>query len=282
MNQDLVLSLGLPVTLFLLMFSMGTTLGTKDFLSIARAPASVATGLLSQFLLLPILALGVLSFLPLSPTLYAGFVILALSPGGTSSNMFSYLAGGNVALSISLTALGSLLAPFTLPFAAAWLLSDVLGESFTLPLLPTIGRLLVVTILPVCLGMALRHQNPGWCVRHEGWVTRIPLFMLLSVIGGIIVQNWADMPMLLAQTLSPALVLAGSALVVGYGFARLLRRHHRDAKTIAIETSIQNGGTAMLITGTILQNPAMTIAPVMYGILMLLPVFLWLGLRRPN
>ena len=88
------------------------------------------------------------------------------------------------------------------------------------------------------------------------------------------------MPSFIAQTGVPALLIASSALAVGYGFARAARRAEIDARTIAIETSIQNGGTAMLVTGSILHNPAMTIAPVMYGILMLLPMFAYLAVLR--
>jgi BASS family bile acid:Na+ symporter len=128
--------------------------------------------------------------------------------------------------------------------------------------------------------MLLRKWNAGFCIRHERLLTRVPFFMLLAVIGGIVHQNWSNMPSFLAQTAIPALLLASAALILAYGYARLMGRAEVDSRTIAIETSIQNGGTAMLVTGTILDNPAMTVAPVMYGILMLLPLFAYLGLRR--
>jgi BASS family bile acid:Na+ symporter len=282
MNQDLVLSLALPVTLFLMMFSMGSTLRVADFLLLLKRPLAVAVGLSSQMLLLPCLALLVLSPLPMSPEIYAGFIILALSPGGTTSNVFSYLADGNVALSITLTALVSLIAPFSLPVAANWLLENeqLASGAFSLPILPTVARLLVVTVLPVSLGMLLRHWNQAFCQRHEVLMTRVPFLMLLAVIGGIVHQNWSNMPNFLAQTALPALLLASLALVVAYFYARATGRVDVDSRTIAIETAIQNGGTAMLVTGTILNNPAMTVAPVMYGILMLAPLFAYLLLRR--
>jgi len=286
-SQDLVLDFALPVTLFLMMLSMGSTLQPRDFALLLRRPAVVATGLSSQLLLLPALALLILlalriTPLPMSPQIYAGFVILALSPGGATSNVFSYLAGGNVALSITLTALVSLVAPFSLPVAANLLLGgEMLGVAgFSLPVFETVRRLLVVTLLPVCLGMCLRHLAAGFCLRHERLMTRVPFGMLLLVIGAIAVQNWDRMPSFLAQSGLPSLLLASVALIAGFFFARLLRHDTRDARTIAIETSIQNGGTAMLVTGTILKNPAMTVAPIMYGILMLLPMLLYLLLLR--
>jgi BASS family bile acid:Na+ symporter len=169
-----------------------------------------------------------------------------------------------------------------LPLAANWLLKNeqLAGGAFSLPILPTVAQLLLITVLPVSLGMLLRKWKAGFCVRHERWLTRVPFFMLLAVIGGIVHQNWSNMPSFLAQTALPALLLASLALILAYAYARLLGRADLDSRTIAIETSIQNGGTAMLVTGTILNNPAMTVAPVMYGILMLFPVFAYLGLRR--
>jgi BASS family bile acid:Na+ symporter len=287
MNQNLILDIALPVTLFLMMLSMGSTLRPTDFGLLLRRPASVMTGMLSQLLLLPLVALVLLFVLrqtplPMPAEVYAGFVILALSPGGSTSNLFSYLAGGNVALSITLTALASLVAPLSLPLAANAILgSEGLGVGdFSLPLVDTVRKLLVITLLPVVLGMALRRLATAFCVRHERQMTRLPFLMLMLVIVGIAVQNAAQMPTFLAQTALPALLLASSALLAGYLFARLWRCTGQDARTIAIETSIQNGGTAMLVTGTILHSPAMTTAPVMYGILMLLPMFIYIAVLR--
>jgi len=286
MNQDLVLAIALPVTLFLIMFSMGTGLTPAHFKIVLKTPASVLTGMLSQMIILPLLAFIVLMPMQLPTEIFIGFMILALSPGGTTSNMFSYLASGNLALSISLTAIVSIVTPFTIPLIAGWIFLSQLDKSVAiqLPFLQTVLKLVVVTVVPVILGMLLRHFKKNFCLKHEFLITRIPLMLLLLVIVGIIYQNWQKMPYFIAQTGLPALLLATLALLTGYLFARLLKRSTIDARTIAIETSIQNGGTAILITGTILDNPAMTIAPVMYGILMLVPIFiylLWLSRFKP-
>ena len=279
MNQDLVLAIALPVTLFCIMFGMGANLVPADFRRVIEKPVAMLSGMLSQMILLPLLALVLLYPMGLSPEIFVGFMILALSPGGTTSNMFSYLAGGYLALSISLTAVVSVVTPFTIPLVAGWILTSQF-ESTTairLPFLQTLAKLIVVTLVPVMLGMLLRRYKSSFCRQYENWLTRIPLIMLMLVIAGIIYQNWERMPYFIDQTGMPALTLATLALLSGYIFARLLRQDIRTARTIAIETSIQNGGTAILVTGTILQNPAMTIAPVMYGILMLIPVFLYLA-----
>ncbi len=282
MNQDPILAIALPVTLFCIMFGMGTALTPNHFRELLRQPRAVLTGMVAQMMLLPLLAWLLLSLFELPPELFVGFMILALAPGGTTSNAFSYLAGGNLALSIALTAIVSLLVPLTIPLLAAPLIESRLGieAAIALPFAPTLGKLVAVGLLPVLLGMGLRHLRPDFCRRHEKAFTRLPLLMLLAVIVGIIASAWERMPGFLALTGLPALTLATAALFAGYGFARLMREDRRNARTIAIETAIQNGGTAIFVTGTLLQQPAMTVAPVMYGILMLLPVFAWLALLR--
>ena len=285
MNHDIVLKLALPVTLFCIMFSMGSSLVAADFKRVLETPAAVITGVVSQMVVLPVAAFIILSLLQLPPELFIGFMILAFSPGGTTSNMFSYLAQGDVALSITLTAIVSLVTPLTIPLLGGLVLEWQLGDQseIVLPFLPTFAKLVVITLIPVLLGMLLRHYRAAFCLRYEGVITRIPLIMLLLVIGGIIWQNRASMALFLDQTGVPALMLSSIALGLGYAVAKLARLQVRTARTIAIETGIQNGGTAILVTGTILNNPNMTVAPVMYGILMLIPTFayiLWLSRRR--
>ena len=277
MNQDLILAIALPLTLFCIMFSMGSQLTPQHFAYLLKSPKVILIGAISQMILLPLLAWLLLSTFSLPPEIFAGFIILALAPGGTTSNMFAWMAGGNLALSIALTAIISLITPFSIPLLAGWLLD---ASEFEIPFATTVLKLSVVTLLPVALGMLLRRFKADFCDQNKARLTRVPFIMLLLVIGGIILQNLPKMPDFITQTALPALLLASLAIAVGYLFARSLRLNEQDARTIAIETSIQNGGTAILVTGTILQNPAMTIAPVMYGILMLLPMFGYLALLK--
>lgn len=278
MNQDLVLAIALPVVLFFIMFGMGSNLTLADFKRLKKMPKAILVGISSQILLLPILAFFLLAPLGLPVEIFIGFMILALSPGGTTSNMFTYMANGNLALSISLTAIVSLLTPFTIPLVAGWIITAELGmeSNIQLPFLITVAKLSAVTLVPVLLGMYLRHLKPNFCSRFEKQLTRIPFVMLLMVIAGIIYSNLEKMPEFIAQTGAPAIILASLAIILGYYFARIMKQSKEDSRTIAIETSIQNGGTAILVTGTILQNTQMTIAPVMYGILMLIPMFVYL------
>lgn len=274
MNQDLVLTVLLPVTLFCIMFGMGAKLTLDDFRRLGSTPRAIAAGIASQMALLPALALLTVGLFHLPPEIVVGFMILAFSPGGTVSNLFSYLARGNVALSVSLTALVSLITPVSLPLLSGVVLEWQMGrtQEVSMRFVPTFFTLVVVTLIPVVLGMLLRHYRPALCDLYEHWLTGIPTTMLALVIVYVIRQNWGVMPDFLQLVGAPALLLASIALLGGYLLARGLRQSERDARTVAIETGIQNGGTAMLVTGTILNSPTMTIAPAMYGVLVFIPM----------
>ena len=274
MNQDLVLTLALPITLFCIMFGMGAKLTLDDFRRVVSTPRAIVAGIASQMVLLPALALLIVSLFRLPPELVVGFMILAFSPGGTVSNLFSYLARGNVALSVSLTALVSLITPVSLPLLSGVVLEWQVGTTqvVSLPFGPTFFTLVVVTLIPVALGMLLRRYRRAFCDLYEHWLTGIPAAMLALVIVYVIRQNWGRMPDFLQLVGAPALLLASIALLGGCWLARGLWQSERDARTVAIETGIQNGGTAMLVTGTILNSPTMTIAPAMYGVLVFVPV----------
>lgn len=164
MNQDPILAIALPVTLFVMMLGMGANLSPGDFRLLLSRPAAVLCGIASQMLLLPLLGFLLLSALALPAEITVGFMILALSPGGTTSNIFAYLAGGNLALSIALTAVVSLVTPLSLPLLATWLLSSRLaaGAELTLPFLPTIGKLVAITLVPVFLATSIGRPSTPW------------------------------------------------------------------------------------------------------------------------
>ena len=278
MNADVFVSVVLPITLFCIMFGMGATLTRHDFGRVVHRPRAFACGIASQMILLPLLALVTVTLFELPPEIVVGLMILAFSPGGTVSNLFSYLALGNVALSISLTALTSLITPISLPLLSALILEWQFGstQDVSLPFAQTFAKLVVLTLVPLGLGMLLRHHRSGLCLGNEKWLTGVPGAMLLIVIGVILYQNWGQMPGFLKLAGAPALLLASAAILVGHFFARAMRQATDDTRSIAIETGVQNGGVAILVTGTIIDNPAMTVAPAIYGLLMYLPTTAYL------
>lgn len=270
METGILVSVVLPASLFIIMFGMGMSLTIPDFKRVFEQPKAFLIGISAQMLLLPILAFAVVNVFEMDPLLAVGLMILSFCPGGTTSNMFSFLAKGDVALSITLTACVSLIAPFTIPLLANLSMDYFLGEGseFSLPLVKTVVQLLVITVVPVMLGMILRSKKPAFCDRMENSVKIFSIFFLFLIIAGIVKNNWANMASYLQQVGPSVVLLNILAMGLGLAIAVAMKLDRKQAVTISYEVGIQNGTTAMLITSTILHNDTMTIAPAIYGLLM--------------
>ena len=270
METGILVNVVLPLALFLIMFGMGMTLVVDDFKRIVQQPKAFAIGISAQMLLLPLLALVVVSVFNLEPMIAVGLMILAFCPGGTFSNMFSLLAKGDVALSITLTAVVSMLAPFSIPLLTNLSMTYLLGEGsdFTLPLIETVLKLVVITVIPTLLGMLINRWKPALCIKFGTAVKIFSTFFLFLIIAGIVKNNWANMPTFIQQVGIPALSLNVLALLVGFALASTLQLNRAQSITIGYEVGIQNGTTALLVTSTILQNNMMSIAPTIYSLIM--------------
>jgi len=270
MKANLLTQVILPASLFIIMMGMGLSLKLKDFSMVLTRPKAMAIGLAAQMLLLPIVAFGIAIAFDMPPLLAVGLVILALCPGGTTSNLYTYLAKGDVALSISLTAVVSLIAPFSIPLVAAFAMDYFLSSSqvIELPLIKTILQLVVITIVPVSLGMLIYKFAPTIAEKVEKPVKIFSLVILFVIIAGIIFKNKESMLGFFADTGLPALTLNIVCMLLGYGLGKVFQLNEAQSKTIGIEVGLQNGTTALLITLTILGNNEMAIPPTIYSILM--------------
>lgn len=279
--QTLIAQTLLPVVLALVMFAMGLGLSKSDFKAVFASPKLAVTGLGLQLVALPLLALLLIWLFALSPVMAAGLFLLALSPGGATSNLFSYLAKGNVALSISLTAISSLVVPFSLPLLFG-LFMQLSGESvlFTLPLALIIKQLVVVTLVPVVLGMLCRAYFRRFVLRVEPGVKQLATFCMLSIILALIVTNLTVLKMIFSLAGLAVLSLCCLSLFLGYQVALKLKFEQQLSRTLAIETGVQNAGTAMLVALSILQQPQLASVPLLYGLLMNLPVFIFIAYCR--
>ncbi|MBR9868617.1 MAG: bile acid:sodium symporter family protein [Oceanospirillales bacterium] len=271
------LSMLLPVALFIIMLGMGLTLKLSDFLSLRQRPVAIIAGVFLQLLFLPLLAWLVVTALELPAVLAAGLLIVSFAPGGATSNMISYLCRADTALSISLTAITSLIIPFTLPWFTWLTLEHFLGNGVIveLPLLSTIAKLVLVTLIPVATGLCINSRWPRLCSQLRRPIKILSLVFMFFVVLMISWANRAVLPELM-PLLSPAIILlASSAMLFAILIARyLLRLNAETALTLGIETGIQNAGTALMVTGAILQQPEMSLAVLLYGILMQVPAVL--------
>jgi BASS family bile acid:Na+ symporter len=271
MEQTVLAKIVLPIALFVIMLGMGLALALDDFRRVAKFPKAFAVGLACQMLLLPLIGFAVVELVGMDkPELAVGLMVLTFCPGGTTSNLLSYLARGDVALSISLTAVVSVITPFTIPLFTGLAMTRLMGASqaIAMPLGRTIAILLAITVLPVSIGMLINKKAPAFARRADKPVKVLSVVFLFGIIAGLIKQNWAALPGFFAQTGVAALLLNVISMSVGFGVARLARLGKRQQITVGMEVGIQNGTTALLVTGTLLANPVMTIAPAIYSLIM--------------
>lgn len=272
MESSALTSLFLPLALFVIMLGMGLGLTLKDFGRLFMEPRGVLLGLLAQLVMLPIVGLLLASLFPLTPELAVGVMILAACPGGPTSNLLTYLAKGNIALSITLTAIGSLITVFTIPLivnaATGYFLNTEV--SLRLPFLTTVLQIAVITLIPVSLGMLLHHYAPRFARSIERWVKWLALFFMGLVILGLLVKERANVLDFFAQVGWVTLVLVVLTMALGYGIATLARLDRPSANAITIEVGIQNGTLAIAIASapTFLNNPTMAIPAAIYSLLM--------------
>ncbi|CCN37299.1 putative Bile acid:sodium symporter [Vibrio nigripulchritudo SO65] len=287
-----VSQVALPVCLALMMFAMGISLTVKDFTRVIKHPKAFGLGVGLQFLVLPLLAwlliwlFGMFVSVPL--IVASGLIILAACPGGATSNIISHLAGGNGALSISMTAIVSLLTPFILPVTLAFqlaLLNDSQDTPLSLPVAKTLMQLIVVTVIPVVIAMTLRAKFPKWAQRNEKRISKASTILFLLMVLSLTAVNWNklfDSGWLVAAM---CLSLSVIAMLVSYWVSNQAKLEDSNQLTLMIETSVQNAGTGMFIALALLQSPPLATVPLMYGLLMNIPaitLILYGRMRTPS
>jgi BASS family bile acid:Na+ symporter len=258
MSDSFLTQIILPLVLALIMFGMGLSLTRQDFLELGKEPKAVVVGLIGQLLLLPILAYGVAILFGLSQHLAIGIMILAACPGGTSSNIISHLARANLALSVSLTAVTTLVCVLTTPMIIQFAINQFdtdPAKSFSL-LSTTLG-LIFITLLPVLLGIFLRHKFPKQAINSEPFFRRLSTGFLIFMIIAITYQERANILESLSQVLFPTVSLNLAAIAIGLLLGVIFKLVKRDCVTLGIEVGVQNSAMAILIAVSFLTAPIM-------------------------
>jgi BASS family bile acid:Na+ symporter len=287
MEPTILTTIVLPVALFVIMLGMGLSLVIDDFRRIVTYPKAMCIGIGCQLLLLPVVGLCILSMFRLeSPELAVGLMLLTFCPGGAMSNLMTYLAKGDIALSISLTAVVSMVTPFTIPIMTGLSMDAFMSDDATIqfPIAKTILSLMGVVILPAVIGMAIRHKWVALAKRAEAPVKVLSVIFLFGIIAALVIKNRAQLPYYLSEVGPPALVLNVTTMLLGYLVARATRLNRAQQATIGIEVGIQNGAMAIMVAGTLLENAAMTIPAAVYSLIMFVTggIFGWLiNLNRP-
>ena len=282
MESNFLTAVFLPFALFIIMLGMGLGLTVKDFTRIFVEPKAVIIGLIAQLIIVPVVSFLLAMFFPLSPELAVGVVILAACPGGPTSNLVTYLVKGNVALSITLTAISSLVTVFTIPLVVNLAMQQFMTESVALqlPFLKTVIQIAVITLIPVSLGMLTHHYAPTLAATIEKKVKWLSLFFLGLIIVGLLLKERANVSSFFLQVGGVTLTLNVLTMVLGYGLSVLTGLNRECAKAITVEVGIQNGTLAILIasTPTFLNNPNMAIPAAVYALLMFVTSGIFVGL----
>jgi BASS family bile acid:Na+ symporter len=226
-------------------------------------------------LLLPLIGTLITLVVPMQPEIAVGLLVLAVCPGGPSSNLITYLAKGDVALSVTLTAVSSIVTVFTIPLFTNLALQHFLGESaaIALPIGTTTLQIFLITLLPTVIGMAIRYQFPGTARRLERQMSRLAAGLLALVIVLLLVKEGSKLPGFLVQVGVGVLLLNLVAMLTGFLAGKVFRLPLAQQICIAIEVGIQNGTLAIAITAGLLNNPDMAMPAAIYSLLMYITGF---------
>lgn len=284
MESSFLTTVFLPLALFIIMLGMGLSLTVNDFRRVLVAPKAVLLGLFSQLVMLPIIGFLLASLFSLPPELAVGMMILAACPGGPTSNLVSYLVRGNVALSITLTAVSSVITVLTIPLVVNFAMQQFMGEAVALrlPFGATVLQIAVITLIPVVIGMVLHRYRPQFAAKIERWVKWLSLFFLALIIVGLLAKERANVADFFLQVGWAALSLNVVTMALGFTIATLARLDIPSAKAITVEVGIQNGTLAIAVASasTFLNTPSMAIPAAIYSLIMFATSAVFAGLAR--
>ncbi len=248
----------------IIMFGMGTSMSLKDFAAIFKSPKGVMVGVTAQLGIMPIMGFALAKLSNFPPEIAAGIVLIGCSPSGVASNVMAYLAKANLALSITITSIATLLAPFLTPL----LMKLLAGEFIEIDVLDMMWSIVKMIILPIGAGLLfnkLRGDRAQWLDRAMPLMSMLAIGIIITIITAAGRDSLLDIGGILML-----LVLVHNLFgyLLGYWYARLLKLTEQDARTVALEVGMQNGGLASGIANSLGKIATMGLAPAVFGPLM--------------
>ena len=268
--MNIVTDIFLPIALAFIMFALGLGLTGTDFLRVIKQPKDFFVGAISQIILLPVIAFVLVKIWPISPELAIGVMIIAAAPGGVTSNILTSFARGDVALSISLTAIISLLSVITVPFIIVTSLgllgSENVSQNISLTSM-AISMFLIVTV-PVIIGMIFRRFVSNTAINFEPIAKKISVVLFIIVLLGAILAEKDNIVSYFADAGLITFVLNVLMMVVAFYVAKLFGTGNAQKKCIAIECGLQNGTLAIFVGTTLFGGGAFVIPAATYSLIM--------------
>ena len=268
--MNIVTDIFLPIALAFIMFALGLGLTGTDFLRVIKQPKDFFVGAISQIILLPVIAFVLVKIWPISPELAIGVMIIAAAPGGVTSNILTSFARGDVALSISLTAIISLLSVITVPFIIVTSLgllgSENVSQNISLTSM-AISMFLIVTV-PVIIGIIFRRFASNTAINFEPIAKKISVVLFIIVLLGAILAEKDNIVSYFADAGLITFVLNVLMMVVAFYVAKLFGTGNAQKKCIAIECGLQNGTLAIFVGTTLFGGGAFVIPAATYSLIM--------------
>ena len=280
--MNIVTDIFLPLALAFIMFALGLGLTSVDFLRVIKQPKDFFVGAISQVLLLPIIAFVLVKLWPISPELAVGVMIIAAAPGGVTSNILTSFARGDVALSISLTAIISLLSVITVPFIVVSSLNLLGLENISkdISLLSMALKMFLIVTVPVILGMLFRKFASNAAIKFESIAKKISAVLFIIVLLGAILAERANVVAYFAQAGLITLVLNVVMMFVAFYIAQLLGTGLAQKKCIAIECGLQNGTLAIFVATSLFGGGMYVIPAATYSLIMFATSLIFVYLVR--
>ena len=272
----------LPIALAFIMLTLGFGLTTQDFIRVTKQPKDFLIGVLSQVFILPIVAFGLIKIWPMPPELAIGLMIIAAAPGGVTSNILTSFAKGDVALSISLTAIISLLSAITVPFIVFTSLEllnfNMINKNISL--MNMAFQMFLIVAVPTLLGMVIRKFALNFIIKFEPVAKKISLFLFVIVLFGAIFSEKENIVNYFSDAGIITLFLNLLMMVIAFYLAQLFGTGPKQKKTISIECGLQNGTLAIFV-GTILFGGGPYIIPAAtYSLIMFVTSILFVFIVR--
>ena len=270
----------LPISLAIIMFGMGLSLVAGDFVRLFTNPKAVLIGLCNQLLFLPLIGFAIVVLFDLNPTMAIGVMILSVCPGGPTSNLITQVSHGNIGLSVTLTALASLITVFTIPILLSKAIAYFTGDTdvvIQLPVLQTMLQILVITVIPISIGMLIRKRRETFALRMEKPMRTASTVLFVIIFLIIIIANKENLTQAMKEVGLATLLLNISTMGLGYLTAKIFGITGASQISITIESGIQNGTLAFVIATTILNNLEMGLPTGAYSIWMFITggILMW-------
>ena len=284
---ELISKVFLPISLAIIMLGMGMTLIPADFTRILKNPKAILIGLSNQLIFLPIIGFSLAIAFDLSPVMAVGLMILATCPGGPTSNLITQVCKGNIALSVTLTAIASIVSILTIPFILSYAL-EYFGSgtnvSIKLPIIDTIIQIMGITVIPISIGMLIRRFKTNFARRMEKPMRIASTVIFILVFIAVLAANFNIITQAMREVGLVTLLLNIITMGLGYLTARLFKLNLKSAISITVESGIQNGALAFVIATSILNNVEMGVPTGAYAIWMYITggILIWQLGKRPE